>query len=58
MRVELVSDRMWYVILRSHQCDIVLNVHGSTEDKIGDMKDRFCEELEHVFISICYRGQY
>jgi hypothetical protein len=28
-------------------CDIiVLNVHTSIEDKIGDMKDRFYEELE------------
>jgi exonuclease III len=26
-----------------------LNVHDPTEDKIEDMKDRFYEELEHVF---------
>jgi hypothetical protein len=26
---------------------IVLNVHAATEDEIDDMKDRFCEELEH-----------
>jgi hypothetical protein len=29
--------------------DIVLNVHAPAEDKINDMKDSFCEELEHVF---------
>jgi exonuclease III len=27
----------------------VLNVHAPTEDKIVDMKDRICEELEKVF---------
>jgi hypothetical protein len=31
-------------------CDIiVLNVHAPTEDKIDDAKDRFYEEVEHVF---------
>jgi exonuclease III len=31
-------------------CDIiVLNIHATTEDKIDDIKDRFYEELEHVF---------
>jgi hypothetical protein len=28
---------------------IVLNVHAPTEDKTDDVKDSFCEELEHVF---------
>jgi exonuclease III len=47
-RVEFVSDRMSYVILRGRWCDIVvLNVHAQTEDKIDDIKDRFYEE--HVF---------
>jgi hypothetical protein len=37
-------------ILRGHWWDIiVLNVHVPTEDKIDDMKDSFCEELERVF---------
>jgi hypothetical protein len=40
---------MSYVILRGRWCDIVLNVHAPTEDKIDDMKDRFYEELEHMF---------
>jgi hypothetical protein len=41
---------MPFIILRGRWWDIiVLNVHAPTEDKIDDMKDRFCEELEHVF---------
>jgi exonuclease III len=47
-RVEFVSDRMTYIILRGCWCDIVLNVHAPTEDQIDDMKDRFFEELEKV----------
>jgi hypothetical protein len=49
-RVECVNDRMSYIILRGRWCDIiVLNVHALTEDKIDDMKDSLCEELELVF---------
>jgi hypothetical protein len=49
-RVELVSERMSYIILRDRWCVIiVLNVGAPTEDKIDDMKARFYEELEHVF---------
>jgi hypothetical protein len=41
---------MSYIILKGCWCDmIVLNVHAPTEDKIDDMKNRFCEELECVF---------
>jgi hypothetical protein len=40
---------MSYVILRGRWCDIILNVHAPTEDKIDDIKDRFYKELEHVF---------
>jgi hypothetical protein len=49
---------MPYIILRGRWCDIiVLNVHDptedkiddTTEDKIDDIKDRFYEQLEHVF---------
>jgi hypothetical protein len=48
--LEFVSDRMSYITLRGRCCDIiVLNVHAPTEDKIDDTKDRFYEELEHVF---------
>jgi hypothetical protein len=49
-RVEFVSDRMSYIILRGRWCHIiVLDVHAPTEDKTDDVKDSFCEELEHVF---------
>jgi hypothetical protein len=48
-RVEFVSDRMSYIILRGRWCNIiVLNVHAPTEDKVDDIKDRFYEELERV----------
>jgi hypothetical protein len=47
-RAECVSDRMSYiVIIRGRWCDIiVLNAVAPTQDKIDDMKDSFCEELE------------
>jgi hypothetical protein len=48
--VEFVCDRMPYLILRGGWYHvIVLNVHAPTEDKIDDVKDRFYEELEHIF---------
>jgi hypothetical protein len=47
-RVEFISDRISYIILKSGWCDIiVMNVHAQTEDKIDDIKDRFYEELEN-----------
>jgi hypothetical protein len=49
-RVEVVSDRMAYIILRGRWCHIVgLNVHTPTEVKTDDVKDSFYEELERVF---------
>jgi hypothetical protein len=49
-RVEFVSARMSYIILRGRWCHIiVLNVHAPTEDKPDDVKDSFYEELECVF---------
>jgi hypothetical protein len=49
IRVEFVSDRMLYISLKGHWCDIiVLNVHAPTEDKDDDIKDSFYEELEQV----------
>jgi hypothetical protein len=47
--VEFVSDRVSYIILRGCWCNIVLNVHAPTENKIVDMKNRFYEELKRVF---------
>jgi exonuclease III len=49
-RVEFVSDRMSYTILRGRWCHIiVLNVHAPTEDKTDDVKESFYEELERMF---------
>jgi hypothetical protein len=40
-RVEFVSDRMLYIILRGRWCHvIVLNVHAQTEDKTDHVKDK------------------
>jgi hypothetical protein len=48
-RVEFISDRMSCIMLRGHWCDIVLNVHAVTKDKIEDRKDSSYKEQEHVF---------
>jgi hypothetical protein len=41
-RVEFVSDRMSYIILRGRWCNIiVLNVNAPCEDKSDDVKDIF-----------------
>jgi len=49
-RVEFDSDRMSYIVLRGHWCNIiVLNVHAPSEEKSDESKDSFYEELEQVF---------
>jgi hypothetical protein len=49
-RVEFVSDRLSYIILRGRWFHIiVLNVNVPTEDKIDDVKDSTYEELECIF---------
>jgi hypothetical protein len=49
-RVEFVSDKMPYIVLRGSWCNIiVLNAHTPTEQKGDDSKDSFYEELEEVF---------
>jgi hypothetical protein len=41
-RVEYVSDRMSYMVLRGRWCNIiVLNVHAPTEEKSDYSKDSF-----------------
>jgi hypothetical protein len=48
-RVEFVSDRMSYIILRGRWCHIIVpNVLAPTEDKTDDLKDSFYEEMERV----------
>jgi exonuclease III len=49
-RVEFVSDRMSYTILRGRWCNIiVVNVHAPCKDTTDDIKDSFYEELGRVF---------
>ena len=48
-RVEFVSDRMSYTVLRGRCCNIVLNVHTPSDEKSADPEDSFYEELEEVF---------
>ena len=49
-RVEFVSDRIPYIVLRGRWCNIiVLNVHAPSEEKSDSSKDSFYEELEQVF---------
>jgi hypothetical protein len=49
-RVEFISDRMSYIILRGHWCNIIVpNVHVPCDDKSDDVKDSFYEELAHIF---------
>jgi exonuclease III len=49
-KVEFVSDRMSYIVLRGRWCHIiVLNTHAPTEETNDDSKDSFYDELEQVF---------
>ena len=49
-RVEFFSDRFSYIVMRVGWCSIiVLNVHAPSEEKCGDSKDSFYEELDQVF---------
>jgi hypothetical protein len=49
-RVEFVSDRVSYITVRGHWCNIiVLNVHGLSEEKTDDSRDGLYEELEQIF---------
>jgi hypothetical protein len=50
IKVEFLSNRMSYIILRGSWCNIiVLNVHALTEDKIDYIKDRLYDEIEQIF---------
>ena len=51
-RVEIVSDRVSYIVMRGRWCNIiVVNVHALSEEKSDESKDSFYEELEQVFLS-------
>jgi hypothetical protein len=50
-RAEFVTDSMSYITLRGSWYDIFIpNVHAPPENKSDDTKDKFYEELEHIFI--------
>jgi hypothetical protein len=49
-REGFVSDRISCIGLRDLWCNIiVLNVHAPNEEKSGDLKSSFYEELEQVY---------
>ena len=49
-RVQFVSDRMSYIVLRGRWCNIiVLKMHAPSEEKSDDLKDSFYEDSEQVF---------
>jgi hypothetical protein len=49
-RIEFVSDRKSYIILRGSWCNIiVVNVHAPCEYTSDDIKDSFYKELGRVF---------
>jgi len=49
-RVEFVSDRVPYIVLKGRWCNMIfLNVHAQSEEKSDDSKDSFYEELEQGF---------
>jgi len=49
-RVEFVSNRVSYIVLRGRWCNIiVLNLHAPSEENCDESKDSFYEELEQVF---------
>jgi hypothetical protein len=52
-RIEFVSDRVLYIVLRGRWCNIIiLNVHAPSEEKSDESKDTFYEGLEQVFFII------
>jgi hypothetical protein len=47
--LELVSDMVYYVVLRGRWCNIfVMNVYAASEEKRDGSKDSFNKELEQV----------
>jgi hypothetical protein len=49
-RVEFVSNRMPYIVVRGRWCSIILlNVQAPSEEKSDDSKDSSYKELEQAF---------
>ena len=52
-RVEFVSDRLSYIVLRGRWNNIIaVNVHATSEEKSDEAKDSFYEQLEQVLDQI------
>jgi len=53
-RVEFVSDRLAYIVLRGYWHNVIVaNVHATSEKKSDESKDSFYEELERCSITSC-----
>jgi hypothetical protein len=51
-RLEFVSDRMSYIVLRGQWCNIIfLNVRASSEEKSDGSKDIFYEGIREDVLS-------
>jgi len=49
-RVKFVSDGLSYIVLRGRWRNIiVVNVHAPSEEKCGESKDSYNEELQQMF---------
>jgi hypothetical protein len=49
-RVDFVSDKVSYIVLRGRRCNIiVVNEHGPSDDKRDDSKDSFFKQLGQDF---------
>jgi len=52
-RIEFVSDRLSYIVLRGRWHNIIaVNVHATSEEKSDEAKDSFYEQLEQVLDQI------
>jgi len=54
-KVEFLSDRVSYIVLRGHRCNIiVLNVHAPSEVKSDDSKKQFLRGIRAGFSTFSY----
>ena len=47
--MDFIINREFCITLKGRWCDIVVNVHASSEDEDDAIKDSFCEEIERLF---------
>jgi hypothetical protein len=52
-RLECVSDRMSYIILRGRWCYIIVqNIHVLKDNKTDETKDGLCEDSDHGILQL------